>query len=70
MGIDELTVPSEERIQVAGELKRTKYAGLKEEGRKMDGQSRCGPSRWDAADSLQRRWQVSSEKRGSEEAKQ
>ena len=34
MGIVELTVPGEERIEVSGELKRTKYAGLQEEGRK------------------------------------
>ena len=33
MGIVELTVPGEERIEVSGELKRTKYAGLQEEGR-------------------------------------
>ena len=34
MGVVELTVPGEERIEVSGELKRTKYAGLQEEGRK------------------------------------
>ena len=34
MGIVELTVPGEERIEVSGEIKRTKYAGLQEEGRK------------------------------------
>ena len=34
VGIVELTVPSEERVELSGELKRTKYAGLKEEGRK------------------------------------
>ena len=34
VGIVELTVPGEERIEVSGELKRTKYAGLQEEGRK------------------------------------
>ena len=34
MGIVELTVPSEERIEVSGELKRSKYAGLQEQGRK------------------------------------
>ena len=34
MGIVELTVPSEERIEVSGELKKTKYASLQEEGRK------------------------------------
>ena len=37
VGIVELTVPGEERIEVSGELKRTKYAGLQEEGRKMAG---------------------------------
>ena len=34
VGIVELTVPGEERIEVSGELKRTKYAGLQEERRK------------------------------------
>ena len=34
VGIVELTVPGEERIEVSGELKRAKYAGLQEEGRK------------------------------------
>ena len=33
MGVIELTVPSEERIELSGELKRTKYAPLLEEGR-------------------------------------
>ena len=32
IGLIELTVPSEERIEVSGELKRTKYAPLQEEG--------------------------------------
>ena len=34
MGVVELTVPSEERIELSGELKRTKYNVLKEEGKK------------------------------------
>ena len=34
MGVIELTVPSEERIEIAGELKMTKYAILQEEGKK------------------------------------
>ena len=34
MGVIELTVPSEERIEIAGELKMTKYAVLQEEGKK------------------------------------
>ena len=34
VAIVELTVPGEERIEVSGELKRTKYAVLQEEGRK------------------------------------
>ena len=33
MGVIELTVPSEERIEISGELKKTKYAILEEEGR-------------------------------------
>ena len=33
MGIIELTVPSEERIEVSSELKKMKYEGLKIEGR-------------------------------------
>ena len=33
MGIVELTVPSEERIEVSGELKREKYAKIEAEGR-------------------------------------
>ena len=34
MGVIELTVPSEERIEVSSELKKTKYAGLQREGRR------------------------------------
>ena len=33
MGVIELTVPSEERIEISGELKKTKYATLEEGGR-------------------------------------
>ena len=33
MGVVELTVPSEERIEISGELKRTMYATLVEMGR-------------------------------------
>ena len=33
MGIIELTVPSEERIEVSSELKKNKYEGLKTEGK-------------------------------------
>ena len=33
VGLIELTVPSEERIEVSGELKRAKYAPLQEEGK-------------------------------------
>ena len=36
MGIIELTVPSEERVEISGELKRTKYATI-EEGGKQNG---------------------------------
>ena len=32
MGVVELTVPSEERIELSGELKRTKYRILQEDG--------------------------------------
>ena len=34
MGVIELTVPSEERIEVSSELKKTKYAGLQSEGKR------------------------------------
>ena len=34
MGVVELTVPSEERIELSGELKRTKYRILQEDGKK------------------------------------
>ena len=34
MGVIELTVPSEERVEVSGELKRAKYETLAEEGKK------------------------------------
>ena len=34
MGIMELTVPSEERVEIAGEIKRTKYETLAEAGKK------------------------------------
>ena len=34
MGVVELTVPSEERIELSGELKRTKYSILQEDGKK------------------------------------
>ena len=34
MRIVELTVTGEERIELSGQLKRTKYAGLQEEGRR------------------------------------
>ena len=33
MGIVELTVPSEERIEISGELKREKYQRIVQEGR-------------------------------------
>ena len=33
LGIIELTVPGEERIEVLGELKRNKYQGIVEEGK-------------------------------------
>ena len=34
MGVIELTVPSEERIELSSELKKTKYAGLQSEGKR------------------------------------
>lgn len=34
MGVVELTVPSEERIELSGELKKTKYSILQEDGKK------------------------------------
>ena len=34
IGVVELTVPSEERIELSGELKRTKYRILQEDGKK------------------------------------
>ena len=34
MGVIELTVPSEERVEVSGELKKSKYAVLQQEGKK------------------------------------
>ena len=34
MGIVELTVPSEERVEISGELKRAKYEEIEREGRK------------------------------------
>ena len=39
--IIELTVPTEERIEVSGELKRTKYEVLISEGRKNGWRVRC-----------------------------
>ena len=33
VGVVELTVPSEERVEISGELKRAKYAELEREGR-------------------------------------
>ena len=33
IGLVELTVPSEERIEVSGELKKSKYAPLQEQGK-------------------------------------
>ena len=41
MGIVELTVPTEERIEVAGELKRAKYEQLVVEGRQNGWRVRC-----------------------------
>ena len=35
MGVVELTVPSEDRVEVAGELKKNKYAVLQQEGKKQ-----------------------------------
>ena len=34
VGIIELTVPSEERVEISGELKRSKYSELEREGRR------------------------------------
>ena len=34
MGVIELTIPSEDRVEVAGELKKSKYAVLQQEGRR------------------------------------
>ena len=34
MGVIELTVPTEERIEVSSELKKAKYAGLQSEGKR------------------------------------
>ena len=34
MGVIELTVPNEDRVEVAGEMKRSKYAVLQQEGKK------------------------------------
>ena len=41
MYIIELTVPTEERIEVSGELKRTKYEVLISEGRRNGWRVRC-----------------------------
>ena len=35
MGVVELTIPSEDRVEVAGELKKNKYAVLQQEGKKQ-----------------------------------
>ena len=35
MGVVELTVPSEDRIEVSGELKRSKYAIIQQEGKRQ-----------------------------------
>ena len=34
MGVIELTVPNEERIEVSSEMKKTEYAGLQSEGKR------------------------------------
>ena len=34
VGIMELTVPSEERVEISGEIKRSKYAVIEAEGRR------------------------------------
>ena len=41
MGIVELTVPSEERIEISGELKRNKYEKIVNEGRQNGWRVRC-----------------------------
>ena len=41
MAIIELTVPTEERIEISGELKRAKYEVLVSEGRKNGWRVRC-----------------------------
>ena len=41
MAIIELTVPSEERIEVAGEMKRSKYEILSTEGKKNGWRVQC-----------------------------
>ena len=41
MAIIELTVPSEERIEISGELKRTKYEVVVTEGKKSGWKVRC-----------------------------
>ena len=41
MAIIELTVPTEDRIEISGELKRTKYEVLVTEGRRNGWQVRC-----------------------------
>ena len=61
IGLIELTVPSKERIEVSGELKRAKYAPLQEEGKKpMAGMSDCWQSRLDVKDFQQLQWPLSS----------
>ena len=41
MGIVELTVPSEERIEISGEIKRNKYEKIVNEGRQNGWRVRC-----------------------------
>ena len=38
----ELTVPTEERIEISGELKKNKYTPILEEGKQKGGESACG----------------------------
>ena len=35
MGVVELTVPSEDRVEISGELKKSKYTVLQQEGKKQ-----------------------------------
>ena len=48
MAIIELTVSSEERIEVAGEMKRSKYEIYQQKERKTSGEFKAGQWKWAA----------------------